>query len=328
VWEKIHTAATSGIAAQPRAKRVAARWALHVGRRVRDVERDGARMRRHLAFQHRLADRLVLGKVRDLFGGRLVLAVTAAAPIGAEVLEFFDACGLTILEAWGMSETTAAGTINTDVERKVGTVGRPLPGTEVRIAADGELLVRGPSIFGGYYKNDEATAETLLDGWLATGDLAAVDEDGFVSITGRKKDLIITSSGKNISPSNIETALKRSRWISEAVVYGDRRPYLVALVTLDSEELPALATQLDIPADPAAMARDPRIRAVIQEAVDEVNAHMARIEQIKRFEILDREFSQADGELTPTLKVKRAALYREFADIFDRLYESPEEAKR
>ena len=168
----------------------------------------------------------------------------------------------------------------------------------------------------------------MTDRWLHSGDLGEIDADGYLHITGRKKDLIITSSGKNISPENLESALRETPWISQAVVSGDRRPYLVALLTLDPDEAPRLAAELGIPADLATMAHDPRVRAAVQEDVDAVNARFARIEQIKRFEILDREFSQADGELTPTLKVKRAALYREFADIFDRLYESPEEAKR
>ncbi len=191
----------------------------------------------------------------------------------------------------------------------------------MRLAADGELLMRGPSVFRGYFKNDEATRETLHDGWLATGDLAAIDDDGYVSITGRKKDLIITSSGKNISPTNIESALKTSRWISEAIVFGDRRPYLVALVTLDADEAPKLAAQLGIEPDLEAMARDERVRAVLQAAVDEANSHFARIEQVKDFAILDRDLTQEAGELTPTLKLKRNVVYEEFADVFAGLYE-------
>ncbi|HSD80438.1 MAG TPA: long-chain fatty acid--CoA ligase, partial [Solirubrobacteraceae bacterium] len=320
VWEKIHTAATSGIADQPALKRAIFHWSLGVGRRARERERAGERVGALLARRRALADKLVLSKVRDLFGGRLVLAVTAAAPIAPEVIEFFDSCGIDVLEAWGMTETCAAGAINTDREMKFGTVGKPVPGLEMRVAADGELLARGPNIFTGYFKNEEATRETLPDGWLATGDLGEIDEDGFVRITGRKKDLIITSSGKNITPANLENALKQSRWISEAIVFGDRRPYLVALLTLDGEEAPKLAEQLGVEPDLATMAHDPRVREEIQKAVDAANARFARIEQIKRFAILDRELTQADGELTPTLKVKRANIYGEFADVFDGLY--------
>ncbi|HET8535985.1 MAG TPA: long-chain fatty acid--CoA ligase, partial [Solirubrobacteraceae bacterium] len=217
----------------------------------------------------------------------------------------------------------AAGSINTIDELRFGSVGRPLPGVEMKIAADGELLVRGPSVFQGYFKNEEATRETLQDGWLATGDLGAIDADGFVSIIGRKKDLIITSSGKNISPSNLENALKQIRWVSEAVVFGDNRPYLVALLTLDPDEAPKLAEHLGIESDIAAMAHDPRVHDELAKEVDEVNAHFARIEQIKRFAILDRDLTQAGGELTPTLKLKRNVVYGEFGDEFAALYEEP-----
>jgi long-chain acyl-CoA synthetase len=320
VWEKIYTAATSGIADQPWVKRALFHWSLKVGHRVRELERGGLSPGRALAMEHRLADRLVHSKVRDLFGGRLELAVSSAAPIPREVLELFDACGILLLEMWGMTEMCGAATLNTDVEMKLGTVGKPMPGLEMRVADDGELLARGPIVFAGYFKNDEATRETLPDGWLATGDLGAIDPDGFVTITGRKKDLIITSSGKNITPANIENALKETRWISEAVVYGDNRPYLVALLTLDAEEAPKLAEQLRIPPDLPSMASSGRVRAELQATVDAVNQRFARIEQIKRFAILDRELSQPDGELTPTLKVKRNVIYRKFADMFDGLY--------
>jgi long-chain acyl-CoA synthetase len=322
VWEKIYTAATSGIADQPRLKRELVRWALGVGHRVRELERAGVQPSRLLAVQHRLADRLVLSKVRNLLGGRLVLAVTAAAPIGREVLEFFDACGILLIEAWGMTETCAAGTLNTDVEMKMGTVGRPVPTLELRVAEDGELLARGPNIFCGYFKDEAATHETLDGGWLATGDLGSIDADGFVSITGRKKDIIITSSGKNITAANIENALRENRWIANAVAYGDRRPYLVALVTLDPDEVPKLAQQLGIPAEPGSIATDARVRAEIQQVFDRVNQRFARIEQIKRFAILDRDLTQQDGELTPTLKVKRSVVYSKFAALFDGLYEN------
>ncbi len=322
VWEKIYTAATTGIADQPRLKRTIFGWALQVGHRVRELERSGATPGRGLALQHRLADRLVLSKVRELLGGRLELAVTAAAPIAREVLEFFDACGVVLLEVWGMTETCGAATGNTKSEMKIGTVGKPAPGLEMRVASDGELLARGPIVFTGYYKDEEATRETLPDGWLATGDLGTIDADGFVTITGRKKDIIITSSGKNISPANLENALKQSRWISEAIAYGDNRPYLVALVTLDPDEATKLAQQLGTPPDIATIARDKRVLAEIQKTVDDINQRFARIEQIKRFTILDRELSQESEELTPTLKVKRRIVYERFAETFNRLYEN------
>lgn len=323
VFEKIYTAAHSGVAEQSRAKQAIFNWAVATGRRVRAAERSGRRLRPDLALRHRVADRLVLRKVRDLFGGRIELAASGAAPIAKEVLEFFDACGVLIVEGWGMSETAAAGAINTVEELRFGTVGKPLPGTELRVAEDGELLMRGPLVFRGYFKDEEATRKTLVDGWLATGDLATIDDDGFVSIVGRKKDLIITSSGKNISPSNIENLLKQSRWISHALVVGDNRPYLVALLTLDPDEVPKLAAKLGVDPDPSSMANDPRVRATLQDVVDEVNSHLARIEQIKRFAILDHDLTQAAKELTPTLKVRRNILEREYADVIDALYAQP-----
>ena len=189
------------------------------------------------------------------------------------------------------------------------------------MAADGELLMSGPHVFGGYFKRPEATAETIADGWLRTGDLGSVDAEGFVTITGRKKDIIITSSGKNITPTNIENALRESRWISQAVVFGDDRPYLVALVTLDPDEVAALAEQTGASADAVAMAGDERVREVIAGEVDAVNARFARIEQIKRFTILPHDLTQADGELTPTVKVKRAIVRDRYADQLRELYD-------
>jgi long-chain acyl-CoA synthetase len=321
VFEKIHTAAQAGIEDQQFIKRIAGRWALETGRRARTVERRGKRLGRVARRRRDLADRLVLGKVRDLFGGQLQLALSGAAPIAKDVLEFFDSCGIPILEGYGMTESCAAGTLNTPASQRFGTVGKPLPSTEVRAAEDGELLLHGPHVFVGYFKDPEATDQAFTDGWLRTGDLGQVDRDGFVSITGRKKDIIITSSGKNITPTNIENQLKESRWISEAVVYGDARPYLVALITLDRDEIPALAQKVGVAPDLAAMVQDEGVRAEIQREVDHANEHFARIEQVKRFAILDHELTQAAGELTPTLKVKRSIVYQRYAPELAALYE-------
>ncbi len=262
----------------------------------------------------------MLSKVRRIFGRRLQVALVGAAPISRDLLEFFDACGIPVLEGYGLTESCAAATLNTPEALRLGTVGRALPGTEVTIAPDGEILLRGPNVFRGYYKDELASSETIDGGWLRTGDLGEITDDGCVVVTGRKKDLIITSSGKNITPVNIENALRETRWISEAVVYGDNRPYLVALLTLDRDEQRKLAERLHVSADTADMAADESVRAVVQRDVDEINARLARIEQIKRFAILDHDLSQAGGELTPTLKVKRAAVYDRYADVFSGLY--------
>jgi len=218
-----------------------------------------------------------------------------------------------------MTETCAAATLNTPAARRFGTVGRALPGTEVAIAPDGEVLLRGANVFGGYYRDTAASAEMFEHGWLRSGDLGALD-DGYLTITGRKKDIIITSSGKNVTPTNLEAALRERPLISQAVVYGDNRPYLVALLTLDPDELPALARRLGLPADPAALADDKRVRELLEAEVEQVNERFARIEQVKRFAVLDRDLTQAAGELTPTLKVKRAALYDIHGETLKRLY--------
>ena len=319
VFEKIHTAAEAGIEEQSRLKRALIRWSLDTGRKARRIADSGEPASRFMRWQLGVADKIVLSKVRALFGENLVMALVGAAPMPRETLEFFDACGIRVLEGWGMTETTAAGTLNTNQEYRSGSVGRPLPGVEVGVADDGEVLVRGPNVFAGYYKNDDATREAIVDGWMHTGDLGSIS-DGYLSITGRKKDIIITSSGKNITPVNIENALKATRWISEAVVYGDNRSYLVALVTLDPDEAPKLAEKLGVPADPMAMSTDPAVIGEIQSVVDEVNERFARIEQVKRFAILDHQLTQAEGELTPTLKVKRAVVYERYEAIFESLY--------
>jgi long-chain acyl-CoA synthetase len=323
IFEKIHAAASAKAEKAGGAKLQLFRWAVGVGRAVREAERSGRTPGVALRAQHAVADRLVLGKVRALFGGRIKLAITGAAPIDVEILAFFHAAGVWVLEGYGMSETCAVVTLNTVGEHKLGTVGRPLPGCEVRIAEDGEVLMRGPNIFKGYFNNEEATRETLTaDGWLHTGDLGELDEEGYLRITGRKKDLIITSSGKNVSPSNIESSLVQCRWISHAVVFGDRRQYLTALLTLDPDEAGALAEKVGAPSkDPAELAKNPAVRDELQSAVDETNRRFARIEQVKKFAILERDLSQEHEELTPTMKVKRNVVYERHADVFAELYE-------
>ena len=322
VFEKIHTKAAGEVEENGSVlKREIFHRAIATGHRGRELEREGRDGGPLFWLQRTLADQLVLSKVRALFGPKIQLALTGAAPIAPEIIQFLDDCGVLVVEGYGMTESCAAATLNTPDEFKIGTVGRPLPEMEVRIASDGEILMRGPNVFEGYFKNEAATQETLVDGWLHTGDLGAIDDDGYLRVTGRKKELIITSSGKNISPANIETLLRETRWISQAAVYGDNRSYLVALVSLDPDELEALAAKCGVPADPATMAADERVRAEIQLEVDSVNARLARIEQIKRFDILEHDMTQLTGELTPTLKLKRAFVYERYAERFAALYD-------
>ena len=322
VYEKIHGAAIGRAHEGSRAQRVLFDWALRCGSRARASLTRGEQPDLLTDLQYRVADALVLSKVRAAFGPALQLGLIGAAPVARELLEFFDACGVLVLEGYGLSETCAAATLNTPDAYRFGTVGRPLPGTEVAIAADGEILIRGPQVFAGYYNDPAATEQALTpDGWLHSGDLGAIDGHGFVTITGRKKDLIITSSGKNITPVNIESELRDQPSITEAVVYGDNRPYLVAVLTLDREESIKLARRLGIDTDQVTIAGDQRVHAEISKQVDGVNDKFARIEQIKRFAILDHDLTQSNGELTPTLKVKRAAVYERYADLFTGLYE-------
>jgi long-chain acyl-CoA synthetase len=262
----------------------------------------------------------VLSKIRNLFGGNIRLAVSGAAPINPEILRFFDAAGVLVLEGWGMTETSTAATISTPDDFKVGTIGKPFPGCEVKIADDGEILVKGPNVFQGYHKNPEATRETIVDGWLHTGDIGEVDSDGFIKITGRKKDIIITAGGKNITPANLEAEIKQHPLVSQCVVVGDRRPYLVALVTLDPEEAVAYAKEHNLPEDPERLASDPDVKAAIEAHVEKINQNFARVEQVKKISILPHDLSQESGELTPTLKVKRAVVAQKHEDAIEQLY--------
>ena len=320
VYEKIRAGALSAAEAKGPHVRLLFAWALEVGRRARTVERSGKQLGRIGAARLALARKAGPGQVAQLFGAELKLALVGAAPIDREVLEFFDACGVQVLEGYGMTESCAAATLNPPGAPRFGTVGRPLPGSEVRVAGDGEVLLRGPHVSRAYHEDAEASAETFADGWLHTGDLGSLSPDGYLTLTGRKKDLIVTSSGKNVSPANIENALRESRWVAEAVVYGDRRPYLVCMLTLEPEAVPELADRFGIPADLESVARDERVHELLQEEVDHANARFARAEQVKRFGVLDHDLTQAGGELTPTLKVKRAAVHERYAEFFDELY--------
>ncbi len=303
------------------AKRHLIDWALAVGREAGALDRDGRRWPRSLTLRHRVADRLVHSKVRARLGGRLRLPISGAAPLGREIAELFDAVGIRIMEGYGLSECTSAATANTPAAYRYGTVGLALPGFELQLADDGELLIRSATVFDGYHNDPEATAEVMgSDGWLKTGDIATIDADGYVTITDRKKDIIVTAGGKNVSPQNLENELKASRWISQAIVVGDRRPYIVALLTLDAVEIGKWAADHGLEGEIAALSQDPGARALLQEVVDAVNADRTRFEQVKRFAILPRDLELGRGELTPTLKVRRKACLETFADVVEALY--------
>jgi long-chain acyl-CoA synthetase len=322
IFEKIYAGATAKAESAGGFTKLLFDWAIRVGRQVRELERQGREPGPLLRWQYMLADRQVLSKIRGLFGGRLRLAVSGAAPINPEILHFFEAAGVLVLEGWGMTETSTAATISTPDDYKIGTIGKPFPGCEVRIAPDGEILVKGPNVFQGYYRKPEATSEALVDGWLHTGDIGEIDEDGYIKITGRKKDIIITAGGKNITPANLEAEIKQHPLVSQCVVVGDRRPYLVALVTLDEDEARSYAKDHGLPEDPEALASSEKVKAEIEAHVEQINKKFARVEQVKKIRILPQDLSQARGELTPTLKVKRAAVVSGYEREIEELYES------
>ncbi len=320
VFEKIYTLAHGAIEAQPREEQERAQAAIALGVKVRDMINRGESVPAELQKQFDEADEQLFKNVRAIFGGRVRQATSGAAPIAREILEFFYACGTPVFEGYGMTETATAATISTLEHHRFGTVGRALPGVQLKIAEDGEILVKGPNIFQGYHNRADASFGAVEDGWLHTGDLGSIDGDGYLSITGRKKDIIITAGGKNLTPANIENDLKQCRWISQAVMHGDQRPYPVILITLDEEEIPVYAGEHNLPKDIPSLSRDPQVRALIQKEIDRANVKYAQVEQVKKFAILDHDLSQATGELTPTLKVKRNVVNEKYADVFDALY--------
>ena len=307
VYEKVHAAVLAKFDEETGLKRGIIDWALRVGRRVSGLRQRGERIPRALEVQRRLADKLVYGKVQERLGGKLRIAISGGAPLGREIAEFFDALGITILEGYGLTECTSAATVNRIGRYRFGTVGPALPGTELRLAEDGELFIRSPTVFAGYFKEETATREVLdSEGWLRSGDVAVIDAEGFVTITDRKKDIIVTAGGKNVAPANIESELKAHREVSQALVIGDRRPFIAALITLDPEAVAGLT--------------DEEQRMRVQTIVDEVNSEHSGFEQVKRFAILPRDFSLDEGEVTPTLKLKRSVVMDHFAPEIDSIY--------
>jgi long-chain acyl-CoA synthetase len=323
VFEKVY--ARAQMRAQERGK-VGARvfaWASGVARRVSRANRGLEPMTPALRAQAKVADRLVFSKVRDLFGGRVRFFLSGAAPISVEILEFFHGAGMLILEAYGMTESTAISTGNQAEAFRFGTVGRPIEGVELRLAEDGEVLVRGRTVFAGYYRDAAATAAAVdAQGWLHTGDIGALDAEGFLRIVDRKKNIIITAGGKNIAPQPIENLVKEDPFVSQCVLIGDRRPCLTALLTLDMEEMPHLTARLEIPfRDASRLAEDPRVLGYLREVIARVNAQLGPVEQIKDFRVLPQDLTIEAGELTPTLKIRRAVVEERWRAQIEPMYQ-------
>ncbi len=327
IYEKVHTAVVARFDATTGPSKRLLDWALSVGSRVSALREAQRPVPRGLAAQHRIADRLVYSKVKERLGGRLRIALSGGAPLAPDVLRFFHSIDILILEGYGLTECTTAASANQTSRFRFGTVGQALPGWELKLADDGELFIRSPTIFAGYLKDKEATRAILGDdGWLATGDIATIDDDGYVTITDRKKDILVTAGGKNVAPQNLENELKTSQYVSQALVVGDRRPYVAALVTLDPVELESWARQRGLDGGHDALTTHPEVLELVQSIVDDVNASHSRFEQIKRFAVLQRDFSADEGEVTPTLKLRRKICAEHFSREIEQLYDRSEEA--
>ncbi|MEP7104456.1 MAG: long-chain fatty acid--CoA ligase [Chloroflexota bacterium] len=317
MYEKMYQRVMQTVRDQPAFRRRLFEWGVKVGR---DASRSGRR-----GIRYRIADRLVLARVRELLtGGRLRFFLSGGAPLATEVEEFFWAVGIKILQGWGMTETASGATSNTEEHHRYGTVGRPLPGADLEIAEDGEVMVKGPGVMLGYFRNEKATEEVLSDGWLHTGDVGELDRDGFLKITDRKKDLIKTAGGKYVAPQPLEAQLQNESIIERAVVVGDARPYCVALIVPDWG---AVKSQLKLSGEPKQLVVDESLKGRVQEVVDRINQGVGSWESIKYFKLLPEDFSEAAGEMTPTLKVKRRVVQERHADEIEEMYREGAEKK-
>ena len=318
IFEKLYTMVAGNVDPEMLAK------ATEVGVKVRDLQITGQPVPEELQAAFDQFDEKLFVNVRAAFGGQVREAVTGAAPIAQQILEFFYAAGVPVMEGYGMTETATVATTSTPEDHRFGSVGRALPGVEIKIAEeDGEILLKGANIFGGYWKNDDASFGAVIDGWLHTGDVGKVDEDGYLFITGRKKDIIITAGGKNLTPANLENDMKQTRFVSQAVMHGDRRAYPVMLITLDEEQIIPWATEQGIDDNSIeALATNPQVIEIIQTELDRANGHYAPVEQVKKFFILEHDLTQETGELTPTMKVKRNVVEEKYGERFDALYEA------
>ena len=325
VFEKLHAKIYATVAESPLLRQKLFHWAIGVGQAVAQAQLAGRSVSWSTRVQEPLADRLVLSKVRGRLGGRIRFLVSGSAPLSVEVAEFLFAIGIPVLEGYGLTETAPVLTVNPEGKQKLGTVGVAVPQVTLRIADDGEILARGPNIMTGYYRKQSETDAAIQDGWFHTGDIGRLDDEGYLTITDRKKELIITASGKNIAPNSIEASLKRSPLVSEAMLVGDRRPYIVALLVPDLDALKLRAPTVK-PGE--ASLEDivglPHVVRLFGDIVDNVNEELARHEQIKRWAILPTQFSIASGELTPTLKLKRRVVVEHWSSVIDQLYTSSE----
>ncbi len=319
IFERIYNRVQAMLEAGSPLQRRVFDWALDVGKRAAACNRENRPLTLWLSARRAVAHRLVFSKIQDVFGGRVKYLLCGGAPMPLYLLEFFHAAGLLILEGYGLTETVAPAAVNRAERFRFGTVGQLIPGMEAKIAPDGELLLRGKGLFQGYYKDPEATAAAIdADGWFATGDIAAMDNEGFLTITDRKKDLIVTAGGKNIAPQNIENLIRTLPLISQALVYGDRRKYLTALVTLNERELADFARRENLP--DRDLSGHEKVRQAVAGHIAAVNSRLAPYEQIKKFTILPADFTEAAGELTPTLKMRRREIIKHYGDRIDELY--------
>lgn len=321
VYEKLYERIKLAFENEKGAKKAIMQWAFSVGAKVTKIRQNGKNIPFALQTQYNLAEKLVYSKLRARLGGEIEFMVSGAAPLSRDVAEFFHSAGLLLLEGYGLTETTAPATANMPHDFKLGTVGKPMPGVDIKIAQDGEILIKGGNVFAGYYKNPEATKTALVKGWLYTGDVGEIDKDGFLKITDRKKDLIITAGGKNIAPQNIENLMKTSHFVSQFVALGDRMPYLVALVTLNKEEIEKFAASGNIKEkDYSKLIQHPQVQKLVEGIIAEKNQQLAKFETIKKFRILEKDFSIDGGELTPTLKVKRKVVLERYGKLVEEMY--------
>ena len=321
IFEKVHARILQGVRESGAVKHRIFDYALAIGHEVSQLQQKGKEPTGLLLYRQKLAQKLVFSKIQAIFGGRLRGCISGGAPLSKDLCEFFHACGIQILEGYGLTENCAAATINRPDRFKFGTVGRPLDGVDLKIAPDGEILMRGRNLLTGYHKDPEATAQAMEDGWFHTGDIGEIDADGFLRITDRKKDIIVTAGGKNVAPQNIENHLKSSPFLSQVLVYGDRRKFLSALLTLDEEAVKQWADEHALTFNTTAeLTQNASIYKLIESVIAEKNRTLASYETIKKFAILERDLTVEDGELTPSLKLRRKEVTRKYQDLLDSFY--------